>query len=423
MHVSAWNILAFAGVLSVAFSSTALAAEAASEAVAEQSVAGTDQQTEHELGFRSSRGVEATLKSTSEAQHQGPMERYKAWKDRLAADSGLTFGFDNFAHYLDTNADGSPSDGATNVTRIYGTWTATGRGTTDTGALVFKGEYRTAIGNRPSTQALGPALGYAGLFATPFSDAGLILTNLYWHQTFADGRGGLVVGQIDPTDYVSVSNLANPWAAFNNLAFEQPPTLAAPSQGLGAAMLWRLNDDWAVLGGFADANADPSDPWDSAQTLFDTGETFKHIALGWSPAWGDRYDQLVQLTLWQVDDRDDANVEGGHGIDLSANLRLGQWRPFLRAAYTKDAGVLLDRAISVGFGYDIAGGKDNLGLGLGWGRAPDNSRDQYTVEAFYYFDVADFLQITPTIQYIVNPANDPSTDDILVYGARLRVYF
>ena len=188
-------------------------------------------------------------------------------------------------------------------------------------------------------------------------------------------------------------------------------------------MQWRLNDHWAVLGGIADANADPSDPWESAKTLVDTGDTFKHFAIGWSPDWGNRYDDLVQLTFWQVDEREEAGVEGGHGVSFAAGARVEQWRPFLRAGYAKDAAVFLDRAISVGFGYDARGGSDLAGLGVGWGRAPDNSRNQYTLEAFYRYDVTDFLQLTPSIQYVVNPADDPESGDILVLGARFRVFF
>lgn len=84
-------------------------------------------------------------------------------------------------------------------------------------------------------------------------------------------------------------------------------------------------------------------------------------------------------------------------------------RPFLRAGYADGAGRAVDRTISVGTSYDARGGKDLAGVGLNWGRAPDNPRDQYTVEAFYRYDVTDFLQLTPEIQYVVNPANDLTT--------------
>ena len=39
------------------------------------------------------------------------------------------------------------------------------------------------------------------------------------------------------------------------------------------------------------------------------------------------------------------------------------------------------------------------------------------------FDWTDYLQVTPSIQYVSNPANDLDTDSILVLGARVRVFF
>jgi porin len=375
------------------------------------------------VGFVSSRSVEGELAETDERQQEGRLEGFRARKKNLEARTGLAYGLDNHTLYLDTDSERSPSDAASNVMRLYGTWTTTGRGTPHNSALVFKIENRTAVGDRTSPQVLGSSLGYAGTFASTYSDAGLVLTNLFWRKRFSGGRGSFVVGQVDVYDYVNVNGLASPWTAFTNLAFQQQPTFAGPSQGLGAALQWRLNDYWAVLGGIANANGDASEPLDSAEKLFDSGETFKHFALGWSPEWGDRYDQLLQLTFWQADERTEAGVAGGHGVSLAASGRAGQWRPFLRAGYAKDAGVMLDRAVSAGVGYDARGGKDLAGLAVAWGTTPDNSRDQYTIEIFYRYDWTDFLQFTPSIQYVANPANDQDTDNILVLGARLRVFF
>jgi porin len=376
-----------------------------------------------EDGFATPNSVEGTLAATAERQSAGGLEGFQAWKKELEGRTGLSFGFDNQVQYLGTNSDRTPSDAASNVFRVYGTWTATGRGTPNEGALVFKLENRSAIGSFISTQALGPSLGYAGVFSSTYSDAGWVLTNLYWRQRFANGRGSLVIGHVDTYDYVNVNSLASPWVAFTNLEFEQQSTYAGPGQGLGAAIRWRINNNWLILAGFANANADASDPIKSAQKLFDTGETFKHVGISWSPDWDDRFNQSVQLTLWQVDERTDAGVPSGRGASLVANARFDAWTPFFRAGYADGGGRSLDRSVSIGTGYDARGGKDLAGLGLNWGRAPGNSRDQYSLEAFYRYDLNDFVQITPSIQYVVNPANDPTTDDILVGGLRLRVAF
>jgi len=395
----------------------------AAEPAASDAAAQAEGVSNFPLVFLSTRSVEGELAETAERQSKGPMASFRERKERLETRTGLSYGFDNQTQYLGTDSDRSPSDAASNVARFYGTWTATGRGTPDDGALVFKVEYRSALAGKISTQALGPSLGYAGVFSSTYSDAGLVLTNLYWRKHFAAGRGGYVIGQVDSYDYVNVNSLASPWTAFTNLAFQQQPTFAGPAQGLGAAVRWRLNDNWQVLGGFADANGDPSEPLNAAQDFFGDYETFKHIAIGWNPNWHDRYDRSLQLTFWQVDAREEAGVEGGHGLAFAASSRRGNWSPFLRAGYAKDAGRPLDRTISVGTGYKARGGNDLAGLGVSWGRALDSSRDQYTLEGFYRLELTDFLQLTPQIQYVVDPANDPATDDILVLGARLRVFF
>lgn len=72
--------------------------------------------------------------------------------------------------------------------------------------------------------------------------------------------------------------------------FRATADAAGTPQGLGAAVRWRLDENWQVLAGFADANADPSEPWESAKEFFDDFETFKHVAIGWAPDWASRYD-------------------------------------------------------------------------------------------------------------------------------------
>ncbi|SLN59374.1 Carbohydrate-selective porin, OprB family [Roseovarius gaetbuli] len=375
------------------------------------------------LAFSTPDSVEGTLAATDERQREGALADFRLWKKDFENRTGITFGFDNQVQVLRADSNRSPSNAASNAFRFYTTWTPIGRGTPNNGALVFKIENRSAIGNRIPTQALGRSFGYAGVLSSTFSDAGWILTNLYWRQRFANGRGSFIIGHIDPGEYVNFNTFSSPWTTFTNLSFGQQPTLAAPQQSLGAALQWRLDDEWAVQAGILNANADPSDPLDSAEKFFDHGETFKHLTVGWSPDWVDRNNQAVQLTFWQVDKRKEADVKNGHGVSFLAGTRIDKWRPFLRAGYADGGGAALHRTVSVGTGYDVRRDKDLLGLGLSWGRAPNNSRDQYTVEAFYRYDATDFFAITPSVQYIVDPVNDPTTDDVFIVGLRARFAF
>jgi len=382
----------------------------------------THSQDSDSIGFSGPDSVEGTLDATADNQSGSVLERYRAWKASLAERTGFSFGFDDQVQFLDTNSDMSPADALGNVFRFYGTSTMFNRGTPNEGAVIFKIENRSALGDHLSPQALGPSIGYGGLLSSVFSDSGSILSNLYWRQFLLEGRLSFVLGQVDVTDYVGVNSLASPWTAFGNLAFETP-TIPAPGQGLGGAILWRMNEQWLVLGGIANANGDATDPVDSAQQLFESGETFKHLALGWTPNWGDRFDNSIQFTVWQVDDREEAGVKGGEGASFLASSHAGNWRPFLRAEFGNGGGALLERSVSLGTGYDLRKGQDVLGLALNWGRAPDSSRDQYTMELFYRYDPSAFLQITPSIQYVANPAYDPPTNNILVFGLRTRLVF
>ena len=62
-----------------------------------------------------------------------------------------------------------------------------GRGTADTGSLVYKVENRHALNTDLAPQDLGFASGYVSLTASPYSQTNWSLTNPYWSQKLLDG--------------------------------------------------------------------------------------------------------------------------------------------------------------------------------------------------------------------------------------------
>jgi porin len=167
----------------------------------------------------------------------------------------------------------------------------------------------------------------------------------------------------------------------------------------------------------------------SIENLFETGETFKHVEIGWYDTWDARFSDNYHLSVWQIDARSAADVGSGWGAVISGQRTIAErWTPFLRAGYAKGGGTLVDRSVSVGTEYTLFGGRDQLGIGLNWGRAPQGTtlaqfHNQYSAEVFYRYQPFKKLQITPDIQYLVNPAYAPSVDRIWVAGLRLRVVF
>jgi len=128
----------------------------------------------------------------------------KPWLDRTL---GLSLGADY--NILLQHASESPgiNDAVGGVARLYGKWKPFNSDAVNASSLVFKLENRHRIDAPIAPNELGPAVGYAGLTAVPFSDAGNVLTNLYWYQGYNENRFAFVAGIVDVTDYVDVYGL------------------------------------------------------------------------------------------------------------------------------------------------------------------------------------------------------------------------
>jgi len=355
---------------------------------------------------------------------EAPVQPFERARQTLERDYGLQLGGDYNALYQHATRSLGKNDAAGNVFRLYGHWTPINRGTPDAGSLVFKGEYRGKLGTSIPPQMLGPSAGYAGLTAPTFSDAGGVLTNLYWTQAFAGNRFAFNAGVVDVTDYLDVYGLVNVWTDFNNLSFSTNPTIAAPSQGLGAVVRWMFTPNYYVVGGLADANGDPHRPGDFFKSFFDDREFFYHAEFGWIESWDKRYSDNVHVSFWGQDPRETAGIGRGKGFTLSASRTVNKrWLPFFRAGYSDGGGALVDRSIGAGIGYQVNERNDYVGFGAAWARSPGSDENQYTFEMYYRLQLLRQVQLVPDVQYIVNPANNPSTNSLWVVGLRLRAAF
>ena len=67
---------------------------------------------------------------------------------------------------------------------------------------------------------------------------------------------------------------------------------------------------------------------------------------------------------------------------------------------------------------------DLLGIGVAWDEPSVKSlREQTTVEMFYRFQVSSHLAVTPSVQFLMNPAQNAGRDTIAVAGVRGRLTF
>ncbi len=349
---------------------------------------------------------------------QDALPAWLAWKDRLAEDYGFKFTIDYLSLGQWSNADIGEGEAASGMARFYGAWTPYEGSDGGTGTLTFKVENRHAYG-AVAPQFFGFDSGALSITGTAFNDIGTALTNLFWTQRAGDGSWTLQFGQIDVTDFVDVYGMVSPYSAFQNLAFNTSPTINAPNPGLGIAGGVRLGNNFYLVGSIADANGDPTQP---NFDVFETGETFKSIEIGYTSAPDRIYFDNIHLTFWQSDAADDGSRPEDYGVAFSAAWFFNNtWMPFLRAGISQGKAALYKASVSAGIGY-YTRETDLAGIGLNWAD-PGSAfpEDQFTAEAFYRFTVSPNFAITPSVQWIINPALNPSQDGIAIFGIRARV--
>jgi porin len=377
----------------------------------------------------------STLSLAQEAGFGGPdavpnqlsqdEQNWGEFKESLTRE-GLRFSVDYSAIALSANeslpgADDSASGG---MLRFYGQWDLTGKGSPNTGSLIWKIEHRHAYSDTAPKEFLFGA-GALGLDVPPYSDEGSRLTNLYWKQRLNNGQATVVAGMLDATDYVDVFSLASPWTGFVNFAFSTgTTTIALPGDAaVGAAGATMLGDHFFVIGGITDINSDPTDPLEGFDSFFNDNKYFKSIEFGWTVSQEQIYTDNIHVTAWDADESEVQGTGDGYGYNLSYSRLFGQWLPFVRGGYSKDAGTLFEKSLSVGTGYLGLGGEgNNLGVGINWAEVA-GSDDQYTTEVFYLIKATRYLELTPDIQWIKNPALNPDESDLLILGLRARAVF
>lgn len=350
------------------------------------------------------------------------LEPWFAWKRALNDKYGFRLGVDYNNLYQSISDSLTDDDDAwSSAFRIFGKWTLVGSETKNQGSFIFKVEQRNSIGGKIAPSELGGEAGYVGLTGTLFSDAGLIVVDLNWEQWFNDGKGGFRAGRFDPNDYMNVLGYANPWTTFSNLVALLDATVALPdsSWGFGAAHL--IREQWYVLGSINDANGTVTD-----LGFFEGGaEFFMFAEAGWFPARDDRYKKKASMTVWHVDEREDAGIDSGYGVAVSANWTWqDKWMIFGRAGWSDGNAPLYNRSATLGFGRGFRAYSDVLGLVVNKGQPSDSSlRDQETVELFYRLTLSRNLALTPSVQLLFDPALNPEDDLIWGYGLRLRMSF
>jgi len=359
------------------------------------------------------------------------MEAYFDWKDGLREKSAFSYTVDYTSAILTaTNTLNDDNIFASGAFRFLGSWSPVGRKSGNTGSFIWKVEHRHKYANI-GANGTASEIGYVGLFLPVLSDIKLRLTNLYWKQNLIQGRLELIAGFIDVTDWVDVYALASPWNGTSNLALATGScAMFLPDDAtIGAYVNAMITDNLYVIAGLSDANSVSTEPFKGFETFFNDNEYFTSIELGWVQSQSQFYFNNTHLTYWHVDERVKAGVPGAWGLSFSTSYTFDlKWMPYLRAGYSsKGGGWFLQKSVSAGLGYHLKDNVSLLGLGFNWSQPNEGTygeklKNQFSTEVFCRFQVLRNLELSPQIQWVINPALNPNADQSWVFGLRSRIF-
>ncbi|MEE9473574.1 MAG: carbohydrate porin, partial [Acidimicrobiia bacterium] len=307
------------------------------------------------------------------------------------------------------------------IFRVYGTWRAFGSKATTSGSLVGRLENRHLIGSGVTPSELGTD-GGSSLSTATFKDFGWGITIMKFQLTFKNERYGLIVGNMDPGDYSDIFVTLTAYKAFMNNANVNNPSVALPNQGFGVVGTAAFLENWYVAGGLHDANGDPTEF--GLGSFFGTREYYTWIEGGWTPGDHTLPGEGVHVNVWHQDPREEAGTEETWGVTASANIVIRRrWSPFLRVGYSRGDGGQHVRFIVAGGIGALVRRSDFFGIATSLSGPPDNAlRNQVTTELIYRLQLTENIQVSPNIQFTINPSQTLETDALWVVGVlRLRL--
>jgi porin len=360
------------------------------------------------------------------------LKPWYAFKDDLYERHGLKFNISGTHLYQWASDTVGPEDDVSGFDlTLIGTWEFLGRGTDSPTTAGFEVLYRDRLGTDLPPVALFTQISSLYPTTVGFADISPSLGQLWVQQKFRN-RWGFQVGKLFPISAYDFFPLKNFKTDFLDGIHAANLTMPLPDRGLGGFVMYRPWPEAYLRAGLHDANADPeSSGFDS---LFDEGELFTIFEAGFDPGFMERQPGRppfgdVHVSIWHQEERDDANVDDGWGVTLSASQRFGRFLPFLRYGYA-DSGsrgpVPIEHMINGGVAVDGIFGQanDRIGIGLTWARPADGSLDdQGALDVFYHVQVTPELAVTPIVHLIIDPVRNPDEDAVVVLGIRSRFEF
>ena len=366
-----------------------------------------------------------------------PVKVFKPWYDAKAKVNksiGLQYSFNYTSVFISSTeviSESNRKNSSGGILDIQLGWNLVGRKSgKNKGTLFLKINSRHAYGDFTSPMFHGIfESGYYGLPAVGYNDYSIRILELNWQQNLFDDKFNFVAGKVDPTNYFDFHGIIVPWQHFLGYGASVSGTVNWPNQGIGIIASYKFSDKIYAMVGLTDVYGDLFEDGNFlhlGDNFFD-GKFFKAVEVGYVPSMAERYFRKISITYWNTDAYTSASgspIASGNGIAVSAHWFFEEtYIPFIRFGFSNGNGenAFYKKDVQIGNGFRFRS-HDILGVGLSWAETniPD-AKDQLTAEIFYRFNLTAHLELTPDLQYIVNPTFNPGKSSLTYFAFRARI--
>jgi porin len=418
------------------------------------------------LGLAGSAGASANLTESASASPEGVTEDQEErldWPESGALTNRFWGLADQLAEYGIEVGVGSTNIYQANVKNGLGTHQQSGRFTgsydleiaADLQRLLGLrglGLFVRAEGGWPQAEGIDETMvgSVSGVNADATGNRHLDLVEVIFEWSSLDNRMNVMAGKIDAARYFDASEYANyEVTQFVNGALVNNLTIPLPDCGLGVVLAANLTDSWSIAAGVVDAEADRQAT--GFRTTFD-GDDYFFYALETtitseldSPSgplpgnyrfglWYDpqpkahsdsemeyRDDVGFYTSIDQMLFRESDDPENSQGLGL-----------FARYGYADAKRNDIGSFWSLGVQYQgLPEGRDDDVLGLGFAQSVFSNAANITftadhesvLELYYSAQIAPWIAVSPSVQYLSHPGGNRAVNDALVVGVRAQITF
>jgi len=338
--------------------------------------------------------------------------------------TGLRIGVAHTMLFLQPMGGQSSRYGAAGDLDLMSSWTLIGRGTEDTGRLVFTGEYRYQIGDQPPS-LVGRQVGTLVAPTGTFNDRGWVVRDAYWIQRLFDAKVRILIGRADISDYMGSHWLQNVNNSFINRNFSANAAIPFPGHGPMVGISIRPNEQFYLTAGAINAYSDTTLP--EISSVFEEWDLFSMAEIGYTPTFPTIGEGRYAFSIWHIDARSRDNLPSDYGMSFIADQNLTEnLQVFARYSYSSGQLVNIRNTAQLGFGYSGIFGRANDLTGAAFAVSfpqRTSTRNEAVVEIFHRFQLASNTQFSLGLQAIVNPGNAVETEAAGMFYMRLRTSF